>query len=149
MNNPANINNSHTVDEKCEKDFEEWWQANNYSRDCFCWDRDSFIAKELEHTFKAAWKIQEERIIELELVQTLLPHTNKVQAEYIGELENKIVELERYKQDWQSIAGKANLKALVVRLEKLEKMIMKMASYIHDEDEEGSLCDEAYKLIGE
>ena len=32
-------------------------------------------------------------------------------------------------------------------IERLKGMIMKMADYIHDEDEEGSLCDEAYELI--
>jgi hypothetical protein len=36
---------------------------------------------------------------------------------------------------------------LRMKVKELEKMVMKMASYIHDEDEEGSLCDEAYALL--
>ncbi len=40
------------------------------------------------------------------------------------------------------------IKKLQEQNRKMEKMIMKMANYIHDEDEEGSLCDEAYALIG-
>ncbi len=87
-----------------------------------------------------SFKFENWEVIYLDFDNTMGANVESVTEIPIVQKKTKLV-----KDHSRAIGGESEA---LKKVQELEKMLMKMANRIEDEDEEGSLCDEAYRIIG-
>lgn len=106
------------IEKKIEEEFEAWAKINYIEfpthKEVYDHEFDRYFFS--ERAYKASALSREQKIIKL---KEDLAYLQKC----VFEEDERNEELESYKRDWQSIAGKANLVGLVSRLEKYEAVI--------------------------